>query len=213
MKFSLLLLCALAVGPALAQPAAELPTAGRDTEKARIAAERARLEAGFKAEEAACYRRFLVNACLEDIRPRQAVAMAELRRQEISINEAERKAKGADQIQKIEDKNSGERQQQRADQEQKALQETTRRVERNEQRVQSQDKTAEQASANVSSAQVRQKNNQTKAGEALTRQEQAAANVQEANARADKAEKTRADREKRLKEKGPSTGKPLPALP
>lgn len=213
MKFSLLLLCALAAGPALAQPAAELPTAGRDTEKAQIAAERARLEAGFKAEEAACYRRFLVNACLEDIRPRQAVAMAELRRQEISINEAERRAKGADQIQKIEDKNSGERQQQRADQEQKALQETTRRVERNEQRLQSQGKTAEQASANVSAAQVRQKNSQTKAGEALTRQEQAAANVQEAKARADKAEKTRADREKRLKEKGPSTGKPLPALP
>jgi len=213
MKFSLLLLCALAVGPALAQPAAELPTAGRDTEKARIAAERARLEAGFKAEEAACYRRFLVNACLEDIRPRQAVAMAELRRQEISINEAERKAKGADQIQKIEDKNSGERQQQRADQEQKALQETTRRVERNEQRVQSQGKTAEQASANVSAAQARQKNSQTKAGEMRTRQEQAAANVQEAKARADKAEKKRADREKRLKEKGPSTGKPLPALP
>jgi hypothetical protein len=213
MKFSLLLLCALAAGPALAQPAAELPTAGRDTEKAQIAAERARLEAGFKAEEAACYRRFLVNACLEDIRPRQAVAMAELRRQEISINEAERRAKGADQIQKIEDKNSGERQQQRADQEQKALQETTRRVERNEQRLQSQGKTAEQASANVSAAQVRQKNSQTKAGEALTRQEQAAANVQEAKARADKAEKNRADREKRLKEKGPSTGKPLPALP
>ena len=213
MKFSLLLLCALAAGPALAQPAAELPTAGRDTEKAQIAAERARLEAGFKAEEAACYRRFLVNACLEDIRPRQAVAMAELRRQEISINEAERKAKGADQIQKIEDKNSGERQQQRADQEQKALQETTRRVERNEQRVQSQGKTAEQASANVSAAQVRQKNSQTKAGEALTRQEQAAANVQEAKARADKAEQKRADREKRLKEKGPASGKPLPALP
>ena len=213
MKFSLLLLCALAAGPALAQPAAELPTAGRDTEKAQIAAERARLEAGFKAEEAARYRRFLVNACLEDIRPRQAVAMAELRRQEISINEAERKAKGADQIQKIEDKNSGERQQQRADQEQKALQETTRRVERNEQRVQSQGKTAEQASANVSAAQVRQKNSQTKAGEALTRQEQAAANVQKAKARADKAERNRADREKRLKEKGPATGKPLPALP
>jgi colicin import membrane protein len=213
MKFSLLLLCALAVGPSLAQPAAEAPAAGRDTEKAQIAAERARLEAGFKAEEAACYRRFLVNACLEEIRPRRAEAMAELRRQEISINEAERKAKGADQIQKIEEKNSGERQQQRADQEQKALQETTRRVERNEQRVQSQGKTAEEASANVSAAQARQKNSQTKAGEALTRQQEAAANVQEAKSRADKAEQNRADREKRLREKGPSTGKPLPAQP
>ena len=93
MKFSLFMLCALAVGPALAQPAAEVPAAGRDTEKAQIAAERARLEAGFKAEEAACYRRFLVNACLEEIRPRRAEAMAELRRQEIVLNDAERKAR------------------------------------------------------------------------------------------------------------------------
>ena len=213
MKFSLLLLCALAVGPALAQPAAEVPAAGRDTEKAQIAAERARLEAGFKAEEAACYRRFLVNACLEEIRPRRAEAMAELRRQEISINEAERKAKGADQIQKIEDKQSAERQQQRADQEQKAVQETARRVERNEERLKAQGKTADEAGANVSAAQARQKKSETKAGEVLTRQEQAAANVQEAKARADKAEQNRADREKRLKEKGPSTGKPLPAQP
>lgn len=213
MKFSLFLLLALAVGPALAQPAAPAPNAGRDTEKTEIAAERAKLEAGFKAEEAACYRRFLVNACLEEIRPRRAEAMAELRRQEISINEAERKAKGADQIQKIEEKNSGERQQQRAEQEQKALEETARRVERNEQREQSQAQTAEEASANVSAAQARQKNSQTKAGQALTRQQEAAAHVQEAKARADKAEQNRADREKRLKEKGPSTGKPLPALP
>ena len=213
MKFLLPLLCALAVGPAVAQPAAEVPAVGRDTEKAQISAERTRLEAGFKAEEAACYRRFLVNACLGEIRPRRAETMAELRRQEISINEAERKAKGADQIQKIEEKSSGERQQQRADQEQKALQETTRRVERNEERVQSQGKTAEEAGANVSAAQTRQQNSQTKAGEALNRHEQAAANVQEAKARADKAEQNRADREKRLKEKGPSTGKSLPAQP
>ena len=213
MKFFWVLLCALAVSPAMAQPAADVPTAGLATEKADIAAERARLAAGFKAEEAACYRRFLVNACLEEIRPRRAEAMAELRRQEISINEAERKAKGADQIQKIEEKNSGERQQQRADQEQKALEETARRVERNEQREQSQGKTAEEASANVSAAQARQKNSQTKAGQALTRQEQAAANVLEAKARADKAEQNRADREKRRQEKGSLTGQPLPALP
>ena len=213
MKFLLPLLCALAVGPAVAQPAAEVPAVGRDTEKAQISAERTRLEAGFKAEEAACYRRFLVNACLGEIRPRRAETMAELRRQEISINEAERKAKGADQIQKIEEKSSGERQQQRADQEQKALQETTRRVERNEERVQSQGKTAEEAGANVSAAQTRQQNSQTKAGGALNRHEQAAANVQEAKARADKAEQNRAEREKRLKEKGPSTGKSLPAQP
>jgi len=213
MKFSLFMLCALAVGPALAQPAAEVPAAGRDTEKAQIAAERARLEAGFKAEEAACYRRFLVNACLEEIRPRRAEAMAELRRQEIVLNDAERKARAADQLQKTEDKQSAERQQQRADQEQKARDDAAKRLERNEQRAQAQGKTDEQAGANVTAAQARQKNSETKAGEVLTRQEQAAIKAEQAKTRADKAAQHQADRERRLKEKGPVTGKPLPALP
>ena len=213
MKFSLLLLCALAIGPALAQPAAEVPATGHDTEKAQIAAERARLETGFKAEETACYRRFLVNACLEEIRPRRAQAMAELRRQEIVLNEAERKARAADQIQKTEDKQSAERQQQRADQEQKARDDAAKRLERNEQRAQAQGKTDEQAGANVTAAQARQKNSESKAGEVLTRQEQAAIRAEQAKTRADKAAQHQTDRERRLKEKGPVTGKPLPALP
>ena len=213
MKFSLLLLCALALGPALAQLAAEVPATGRDTGKTQIAAERTRLEAGFKAEEAACYRRFLVNACLEEIRPRRAETMAELRRQEIVLNDAERKARATDQLQKTEDKQSAERLQQRADQEQKARDDAAKRLDRNEQRAQAQEKKDDQADANVSAAQTRQKNSEAKAGEVLTRQEQAAVRTEQAKIRAEKAAQHQADRERRLKEKGPVTGKPLQALP
>jgi hypothetical protein len=213
MKFVLFLFCCgLSLGAAMAQSPAQEKDSNA-LERSKIAAERARLEAGFQAEEAACKSRFAVNACLQEIRPRRNAAMADLRRQDLLINEAERKARGADQIQKTEDKSSLERQQQRAELEKKAQQETERRSERNDQRGQSQAKSAADASANVEAAQNRQKNSQSKVGEAKTRQEQAAANVQGAKVRSEKAAQNQAERDKRLKDKSNSTLKPLPAPP
>ena len=213
MKLVLFLFCcSLSLSAAMAQsPAQEKDN--NALERSKIAAERARLEAGFQAEEAACKSRFAVNACLQEIRTRRNAAMADLRRQDLLINEAERKARGADQIQKTEDKSSLERQQQRAEQEKKAQQETERRSERNDQRGQSQAKSAADASDNVEAAETRQKNSQSKAGEAKTRHEQAASNVLDAKVRSEKAAQNQAERDKRLKDKSNSTRKPLPAPP
>jgi len=211
MKFVLFLLCCcLSLGAAIAQSPAQ-EKANSALERSKVAAERARLEAGFQAEEAACKSRFAVNSCLQEIRTRRNEAMADLRRQDILINEADRKVRAADQIQKTEDKTNLERQQQRSEQEKKAQQETDRRAERSDQRGQSQAKSAADASANVEAAQTRQKNSQSKAGEAKTRDEQAAANVQNAKVRAEKAAQNQAERDKRLKDKTNSTRKPLPA--
>ena len=213
MKLVLFLFCcSLSLGAAMAQsPAQEKDN--NALERSKIAAERARLEAGFQAEEAACKSRFAVNACLLEIRPRRNAAIADLRRQDLLINEAERKARGADQSQKTEDKSSLERQQQRAEQEKKAQQEAERRSERHDQRGQSQAKSAADASANVEAAQTRQKNSQSKAEEAKTRHEQAASNVLDAKVRSEKAAQNQAERDKRLKDKSNSTRKPLPAPP
>ena len=213
MKFLLFLsCCGLSLGVAIAQSPAQEKT-NNALERSKIASERARLEAGFQAEETACKSRFAVNACLQEIRPRRNEAMADLRRQDLLINESDRKARAADQIQKTEEKSNLERQQQRAEQEKKAQQETERRSERNDQRGQSQAKSAADASANVEAAQTRQKNSQSKAGEAKTRHEQAAANVQDAKVRSEKAAQNQAERDKRLKDKSNSTRKPLPAPP
>ena len=213
MKLVLFLFCcSLSLSAAMAQsPAQEKDN--NALERSKIAAERARLEAGFQAEEAACKSRFAVNACLQEIRPRRNAAMADLRRQDLLINEADRKARAADQIQKTEDKSSLERQQQRAEQEKKAQQEAERRSERHDQRGQSQAKSAADASANVEAAQTRQKNSQSKAEEAKTRHEQAASNVLDAKVRSEKAAQNQAERDKRLKDKSNSTRKPLPAPP
>jgi transglutaminase/protease-like cytokinesis protein 3 len=211
MKFFLFLLCCcLSLGAAIAQSPAQ-EKAANALERSKVAAERARLEAGFQAEEAACKSRFAVNACLQEIRTRRSEAMADLRRQDILINEADRKARAADQIKKTEDKSNLERKQHRAEKEKKAQQETDRLAERSDQRGQSQAKSAADASANLEAAQTRQKNSQSKAGEAKTRDEQAAANVQNAKVRAEKAAQNQAERDKRLKDKTISTRKPLPA--
>jgi hypothetical protein len=213
MKFVLFLFCCgLSLGAAMAQ-SPDQEKANNALERSKIAAERARIEAGFQAEETACKSRFVVNACLQEIRSRRNEAMADLRRQDLLINESDRKARGADQVQKTEDKSNLERQQQRAEQEKKAQQETERRSERNDQRGQSQAKSAADASANVEAAQTRQQNSQSKAGEAKTRHEQAAANVQDAKVRTEKTAQNQAERDKRLKEKSNSTRKPLPAPP
>lgn len=96
MKHALLALVAAAV---LALPAAaEAPAA----ERARIAAERGKAEARYQDEERACWARFAVNDCLAEARARRRSALADLRRQEISLNDAERKQRAAQRLRSVE---------------------------------------------------------------------------------------------------------------
>lgn len=84
------LLFALAAG--LAQ--AEAADAGRE----RIRAERAAVDARFEAEEKACYGKFGVNDCLAAARKLRNQAVAGLRRQELELNDAERKRRAAERL-------------------------------------------------------------------------------------------------------------------
>ena len=63
-----------------------------------IAGKRVAYDVQFKAQEVACYQRFAVNDCLIDSRRTQREVMADLRRQEILINDTERKRRGAQQL-------------------------------------------------------------------------------------------------------------------
>src|SRR6476620_10558901 len=70
-------------------------------ERARIAAERARAETTFQAEQKACYSRFSVSGCIDDARDRRNALLGDLRRQEIVLNDAQRKARAADRIKEL----------------------------------------------------------------------------------------------------------------
>lgn len=77
-------------------------------ERARIAAERSRAEAVFQAEQKACYGKFAVTGCIEEAKARRRDVLADLRRQEIALNDAERKARSAERMRQLEQKQAEE---------------------------------------------------------------------------------------------------------
>ncbi|MCJ7799513.1 MAG: hypothetical protein MUP33_07090, partial [Polaromonas sp.] len=76
-------LAALSLYAAAQAGVSDVVTSDIGAERARIGAERAHLVAGFLAEDAACYKRFAVNNCLDRVNVKRREAMAILRHQEI----------------------------------------------------------------------------------------------------------------------------------
>lgn len=75
-------------------------------ERSRIDAQRHQALAAFVIQEQACQTRFAVSACVRDLGLRRNALLAELKRQEASLNDAERLKRGADQIKRIEEKSA-----------------------------------------------------------------------------------------------------------
>lgn len=73
-------------------------------ERARIGSERERIAHQFALEERACHQRFAVNDCLNRNLVWKRAALAELRRQEIAVNDAERQRRARERLDSLEDK-------------------------------------------------------------------------------------------------------------
>lgn len=204
-SMALLLLLAAMGGAALAQPAQSTGQEARNAERMRISAERAKLEAGFAAEETACHQKFFTNQCLNEIKPRRQEALADLRRQEISLDEEERKLKAAEQIRRTEEKSSAQKQQEAADRRAKAQQDYQSRLGRAAKKAEEQAKSG----ANVGKS----KEAQDKAAAAADRQSAASEALKKFNERQDKAREHKADHERERLKQGKSTAKPLPVPP
>ena len=183
-----------------------------DNERARISSERSRLETGFAAEERACYKKFLVNQCLDAIKPRRRETLADLKRQEVSLDAQDRKARGAEQIRKTEDKASPEKQQEAAARRADSLQDFQARMDREKQKnadratTHANEKTSRDAAAN------RAKNSQEKAGGRAGKQAASAEEARKFTERQQKAKErqSRHDRDKLKGAKLPSAPLPLP---
>ena len=195
-------------GAGFAQPELE-------AERGRIAAERARAQAGFAAEGSACYKRFWVNNCLDQVKARRLEVLSDLRRQEVVLNDQERKAKGAEQLLKIEEKSSMATEQAQADRRFEAINKAQSKSEREVQGVQgSSTLGTEQAS--------RAQSGKTSAADRLNaNQKKLASRVQKQALEADEANKFKA-KQQRAKERqeknaasqrGKQNSPALPALP
>ncbi|MEY3124500.1 MAG: hypothetical protein RLZZ573_1020 [Pseudomonadota bacterium] len=107
MSRSLFALLALGVACcAWAQEDASNGIASVGLERSRIDAQRSQALAAFVVEEQDCLRRFAVSACVRDIASRRNALLAELKRQEASLNDAERLKRGADQVKRAEEKSA-----------------------------------------------------------------------------------------------------------
>jgi colicin import membrane protein len=196
-----------------AQPDAPATVPGTmDAERARISAERAQLEAGFLAEDVECYKRFAVNSCLGKVNDRRREAMADLRRQELLLNDEERRIRGAEQIRKTEEKASPENQQEAADRRAKAVSDYQSRLEREKQKVEDRAATKSTAQSNSEASAARIKGSQDKAQARTDKQATAAEEAKKLSERQKEAQERKAQHEAdRMKQtKPPAKSLPLP---
>lgn len=183
------------------------------TQRTAIATERAKLEAGFLTEDAACYKRFAVNKCLEEVNARRMSAMMALRRQEISLSDEERKSKAAEQIRKIDEKSLPESIKQEGDRRAKATDDFRERQLR-EQESAARRKAAEaDATAARQAGAARLQAHQQKAQARAQKQADAAEEAKKFEERQAQSRARRAQHEADLANRAKPAAKPLPVPP
>lgn len=134
-RLSLLLLGVMVglLGPAgAAEPLPEAAVAPQavpsssDLERLRIGRERSEEMLRQQRVESACYQRFAVNDCVLETRIKHREVMADLKRQEIALNDRERRLRSSEQLRRIEDKvSSPERDIDLMNRQQQGVQKTT----------------------------------------------------------------------------------------
>jgi colicin import membrane protein len=181
-------------------------------QRTRIAAERSQADATFRAQEKECYGKFAVNDCLNAAKAQRRHVLADLRRQEISLNDAARKRKAAEHLRSIEQRSSPDKQQ--AEKRAKSLGEFKERE------GLAARKAAERAATDASrpaKALSQQEEVARKQAEASDNQKQraqeAAKNVKRREERLATAQERKASREKRLAERRKPLADPLPEAP
>lgn len=91
---------------AQAQLSAPISEAQAQVEQMRINKQREGLETQYGSQEADCYKRFAVNDCLREVRAGKRVSTEALRRQEIMLNEAQRKTRDLERVKQAQEKTS-----------------------------------------------------------------------------------------------------------
>lgn len=114
---ALLALAAAALAPTRAAAATAAHEAAmseaqlqRQAQRERIQTERKALQAQRVKEEAACYQQFVVEDCLRGVRAKAREADNALRRQELQLNDADRREKAGQRLRSIEERQQEQRQ-------------------------------------------------------------------------------------------------------
>jgi colicin import membrane protein len=103
--------------------------ADEQAERNRIKSERAKLNESLAQQRQACYQKLAVTPCLNEARDQHNEKMRDLKRQEVALNDVQRKRAAADRVKALDQRNSPEAQLKRAQDRGKAMQDATKREE------------------------------------------------------------------------------------
>lgn len=185
-------------------------------QRARIAAERAQVETRFRTDQKDCYGLFAVNDCLNAAKARRREALADLRRQEISLNDADRKRKGAERQRQIEEHQRETAQRSGAEKKQ-ATPNTEKAPSAPRGRQAKAAPPGDRGPAEAENARARQRETQQRKDEKeaarLRRAADAAQNVKRREELQAQSEEHKASVNKRLAERKKPPARPLPVLP
>ena len=179
-------------------------------ERTRVLAEKMVVETRFDALEAACYKKFFVNNCLNDLAPQRREVMKDLKGRELVLNEQERKLKAVEQLRKTEEKSSLEALQQAAERRAKALEDTRAREEQSRQKGQNRLELQTNEGVSAADAAKRVTSSQDKAQSRIEKQTTSAGELQKFKDKQQEVAERKAIREKRLLEQKKPVAAPLP---
>ena len=212
-KYALVFLSTLAAASVWAQSAATSGNLDFNSERARIATERAALESRSKAEQAACYQKFAVEDCLSDIRQRNRKLTDDLKRQEAAINDIQRKQRGTAQLDRLDEKNATPRSQDQPAQRDQAMKSQQEREQRAADHAQSRDDAAAKAAENKRDFEKKQREHADVQAKAAQRAGEADQQRALHERKLEKAAAHVADREKRNATRTKPRSAPLPPPP
>jgi colicin import membrane protein len=114
---------------------ADAPTQlAEQAERERIAKATLSLQAELEQQRQACYQKLAVTPCLNQLRDEHSEQMRDLKRQEVSLNDAKRKQVAADRLRAVDERNSPQAQLAQAERRGRALEASSRREEAARQR-------------------------------------------------------------------------------
>lgn len=186
---------------------------GIAAQRARIAAERKEAEAAFTAQQKQCYLKFAVNDCVKAAKSQRREKLADLRRQEISMNDAERKRKAAQRSGTLEERSSPEKLEAEAQRRAKAA------AQENDRKARAAEKATRRASEEIPALKPGEHRKdaeeaaRTKAEAQQRKASEAASNAIRYRQRLSDAQAHKEAVEKQLSDKKDPPAKPLPTPP
>lgn len=181
-------------------------------ERTRVFTERVAQEAKFDTLEAACYKKFFVNNCLNELAPQRRDIMKDLKNREVVLDARERQIKAAEQIRKTDEKSSLEALQQAAERRAKALEDTRAREEQSRLKIQDRIDLKANEGLSASEAAKRVAGSQEKAQSHVQKQATSADELQKLKEKQKELAERKATRQKRLLQQKKPAAAPLPEV-